>query len=439
MRKFLWLILLIWCVFQGCSKNDNTVFEVVMPEEGLSFKAIPGGAIMYYDLPEGKDVMSIRVLYQDAWGQKIIRSGSYACDSLVLPGFSEARQGVPAKVTLCDRNDMESIPLEVTFNTMDSGPIAFFKTVEVKSDWNGFTIKYDAPAKSDGFVNVFYLGKNPLTGEPDTLFLNSFPIKGGPDSVYFVTKQIDSRNTIIIKTEDFQGHVVKQQAWEDITFYTSIKHDPSSIVFEDIASLSHEREDYCLGHKYLFDGDLKGENSFNASEREIKTYFAGPGAVGKPLFILDLQREKKIASVRIYEMLGFQRSWPPSNDPVYSSLFYNAKYRLPVFYPCCVTVEGSVDKQQWYRLGTYKEEPLINKNSWAYIADGKYFRTPEALISEEPIYITIPVSFSAAPCRYLRFTVDEIFDYSRLSSAVAKYNTNKFVMMHEIEVYVSKD
>ena len=97
MRKFLWIILLTWCVFQGCAKDDITVFEVAMPHEGLSFKAITGGAIMYYHLPEGKDVMSIRVRYQDALGQKMIRTGSYACDSLVLPGFNEARQGVPAK------------------------------------------------------------------------------------------------------------------------------------------------------------------------------------------------------------------------------------------------------------------------------------------------------------------------------------------------------
>ena len=159
MRKCLWIILLTWCVFQGCAKDDITVFEVAMPHEGLSFKAITGGAIMYYHLPEGKDVMSIRVRYQDALGQKMIRTGSYACDSLVLPGFNEARQGVPAKVTLCDRNNVESIPLEVTFDTKDSGPVAFFETVEVKPNWNGFMIMYDAPAQANGIAHVLYTGQ----------------------------------------------------------------------------------------------------------------------------------------------------------------------------------------------------------------------------------------------------------------------------------------
>ena len=438
MRKFLWIILLTWCVFQGCAKDDITVFEVAMPHEGLSFKAITGGAIMYYHLPEGKDVMSIRVRYQDALGQKMIRTGSYACDSLVLPGFNEARQGVPAKVTLCDRNNVESIPLEVTFDTKDSGPVAFFETVEVKPNWNGFMIMYDAPAQANGIAHVLYTGENPLTGEPDTLLINSFPITEGADTLLYVLKQEKLVNNIVIRTEDFRGYMVKQQVWEGVEAYTSVKYDPSKLVFEGLGDLSNERLDYSLGYKYLFDGDLKGETCFNAPSTEIKTYFAGPGAVGTPLFILDLQQEKMIASVRVYAMLYFERNWPDYSMTPYGRLFAYGRH-FGVFYPSCITVEASNDKKTWKKIGTYREAQAFSKSSWAYFTEEAPLRTEEALLAAEPKYISVDIPASSDTYRYLRLIVDELFDLHPFTPYADHYNPSQYVMMQELEVYVNKE
>lgn len=58
---------------------------------------------MRYRLPADPDILSIRVRYQDAFGKEILRTGSYACDSLFLVGFNEARQGVLASITLASK------------------------------------------------------------------------------------------------------------------------------------------------------------------------------------------------------------------------------------------------------------------------------------------------------------------------------------------------
>ena len=438
MRKFLWIILLILGALQSCSEDNAAVFEVVMPHEGLSFNAVAGGAVMHYRLPEGKDVMSIRVRYRDALGQDMIRTGSYACDSLLLPGFNEARQGVSAKVTLCDRNNMESNPIEVTFDTKDSGPVAFFESVEVKPNWNGFMITYNAPEQANGMAHVFYTGKNPLSGEPDTLLISSFPITEGADTLLYTLKQEKPTNNIVIRTEDFRGYMVKQQVWEDVEMYTSVKYDPSGIVFEDINNLSNERSDYGLGHQYLFDGDLKGETCFNAPYTEIKTYFAGPGAVGEPLFILDLQQEKMIASVRVYAMLRFTRNWPDYNSTPYGRLFAYGRY-FGVFYPCSITVEASNDKKIWEKIGTYEEAQAFSKSSWAYHTVQASLRTEEALAAADPVYISVDVPASENTYRYLRLTVNELLDLHPYTSYADHYNPSRYVMMHELEVYVNKE
>lgn len=437
MRKLLWIILLTYGIFQSCSK-DNTVFEVTISHERLSFKAVTGGAIMYYHLPEGKDVMSIRVRYQDALGQEMIRTGSYACDSLLLPGFNEARQGILAKVTLCDRNNVESLPVEVTFDTKDSGPVAFFENVEVKPNWNGFMITYNAPEQANGMAHVLYTGENPLTGAPDTLLINSFPITEGSDTLLYTLKQGKAVNNIVIRTEDFRGYMVKQQVWEGIEAYTSVKYDPSKIIFEDPNDFSHERPDYSLGHQYLFDGDLKGETCFNAPYTEIKTYFAGPGAVGTPLFTIDLQQKKMIASVRVYVMRYFTRKWPDYDSTPYGRLFAFGRH-FGVFYPCRMTVEASNDKETWEKVGIYEEAQAFSKSSWAYFTEEAPLRTEEALLAADPKYISVDIPASTNTYRYLRLTIDELFDLHPYTSYADHYNPSQYVMMHELEVYVNKE
>ena len=77
--------------------------------------------------------MGVKVRYRNAQGEDVLRTASYACDSIELIGFNEAQQNVEAFVTLCDRNNVESDPVKVTFSTKDSGPVAFFDKLQIKT------------------------------------------------------------------------------------------------------------------------------------------------------------------------------------------------------------------------------------------------------------------------------------------------------------------
>ena len=131
MKKLIYILLTL-SIFYGCQEDKEVGFDITIPQENISFQPTAGGAIMRYRLPADPDILSIRVRYQDAFGKEILRTGSYACDSLFLVGFNEARQGVLASITLCNRNNVESAPLEIAFDTKDSGPVAFFEQLEEK-------------------------------------------------------------------------------------------------------------------------------------------------------------------------------------------------------------------------------------------------------------------------------------------------------------------
>ena len=214
-RKLLFIALLS-CGCWACSDDDD-VFDMSMTQEGIRFTPMPGGAIMHYTLPENENIMNIKVRYKDAHGVDMLRVGSYVADSLTIIGFDEAQTGVPAQVTLADKHGVESEPINVTFDTQDSGPIEFFKSVEVSSGWNGFVVKYNISRNTEGLANVFYVGENPTTNTQDTLLVSSFLLSStGRDSLIFSPQQVLDSYDVVIRVENFRGYVVGQRMWNDI-------------------------------------------------------------------------------------------------------------------------------------------------------------------------------------------------------------------------------
>ena len=153
MKNTILILLLIFGLF-ACEDNDS-YFDASIPQENVSFEAIPGGAIMRYTLPENTDIFAVRAEYEDYKGKKMIKIASYAYDSLVLDGFNEARNNVPVRVSLLNQSNEASKAMEFTFNTQDSGPVAFFNNIEVLPYWDGFQVKYKVPCAATGLCNVF--------------------------------------------------------------------------------------------------------------------------------------------------------------------------------------------------------------------------------------------------------------------------------------------
>lgn len=215
----------------SCKSDDDNTFSVA-PTGGVSFHAVPGGAVMNYQLPSNTDIKDIRVRYTDAQGKENIVLGSYLCDSLSLGGFNGATQNVPAYVSYVNGNGDISEEYATTFSTADSGPYAFFEHVEVKSAWNGFELSYDIPdSRMTGLAHVFYVGKNPNTNETDTLLLGSVTLSKGKASKFFRVKQDVGATTVVIKTEDFRGFQPAQasvqysadgQTWSDLGYVENV-------------------------------------------------------------------------------------------------------------------------------------------------------------------------------------------------------------------------
>lgn len=450
MKRLLFIFLFIWAL--GACQNDEVYFDVSMPAKDISFTPMPGAAIMHYKLPANADILYIRVRYTDVIGQEVIATGSYASDSLWLVGFNQAQKNVPAQVTLCDRNGVESVPTHVTFDTKDSGPYALFDSLDVRADWNGFSVAYNIPETANGLAHVFYVGEDPMTNQPDTLLMSTFVLTKGADTLQFQFQQQREQYDIVIRTEDFRGYIVREKVWQGIQPYVMEKLDPADFEFFDPANLSIEDDAHKLGKQYLFDGDKKGESVLGkiGTYTNYYTYLAGPQCLGQPLFIIDLKEAKVPVEMRLYAMLYVRTFSDKEFDDVYGDI-WRMMYATKL--PNSVTLYGSNDVDDdtsWEELVTFEQDRKLDYTKrWCERANdvgdfSTYKISSETVLNEaEPCYMSLKcpgnVPGNGKKFRYLKLIVNEVFYTPRDRSETTYGNPKKYVSLHELEIYTEKE
>lgn len=454
MRKILVAIVALYGLW-ACT-DDDAAFGVMASQEGIRFEAVPGGAMMYYDLPDDRDVFAVLCRYKDCRGQDVLKRAGYGGDSLVLDGFNEATTGVPVSISLVNRRNEESEAIEMTFDTEASAPYAFFDSAQVVSSWDGFQLMYTAPETVSGMYHVFYIGTNPLTQELDTILVQSMPIQKGGDTILFAPQQENPVNTVVIRTEDHRGFRVKQGVWPGIEVYHPKKLTGEELEFMDVRNLNVKSEEDKLDIPYLFDGDLKGEQRLKGGDgTDLYAFLAGPWAVDAP-FIIDLKGDQVPAKVRIYAQLGNNLSYPSYN--YYTGLrgetgrIWLARYDTRI--PCEVTIYGGnsadPDAGDWVELGHFEQEPgiarayMVNSQTapeeecWATrcIFSTKYSYDMASIDEAEPAYLEVIFPAQPTTYKYLKLVVNDLFDnYTNAGDM----NSAQYLTMQELEVYVKEN
>ena len=392
-------------------------------------EAVNGGAMMRYNLTEPSDIYLVRARYTDAQGQEMMVSASVYQDTLELMGFNEARQNVPVEVTFLDKNNVESAPMRMTFNTLSSVPYMFLDSVRIDAGWNGVTLSYDFNPSSEatGLVNVFYVGTNAYTQEEDTLYVSNFMIEKGSNEVFIPINFDYEENSVVVRAEDYRGYNARTRVWEGVRSYASEQLPTSEFVLEDPDGWSWELEEYKLGLQYLTDGDKNGKVvlEYSGSGDVGYTYYTRAGGRDGSYVLIDMQEERVPASVKIYGMYKLQNKYLPM------LMYYNYIDCLP----CSLTLYASNDKEEWVQMGSYWQSPTVTPTSgWGWYFIG-FINTVEQLESVDPMCCEIVCRLQDTPYRYLKLEVNDTFN----TNPGMFGNESGFVTYHELEVYVEKN
>ena len=465
-------ILLLAAVGVGlfaCKDDEEIGFDVPVEfRKELSFRPIPGGSVMNYYLPANSDIFGVRVRYNDARNMPVVKEGTYLTDTLQLLGFNEARQGVTAQLTFFNNQMAESEPMEISFDTYDSAPVAFFDSLTVTPFWGGFSVSYRSPETVQGMAHVFYIGTNPLTHQPDSILMASTPIVEGGDTLNFVLQQKQESTTVVVRTEDYRGYRVKQEIFPDLPCLYMDTLTPADFDFRFTGDVV-ENEEYQLGTKYLFDGDTKGmtyhRNALNGYNYQYATFVAGPNAFYNDVapsenrFIVDLREAKIPAAINIYAFLKYDTNWPFSGPATvdYPPLLidiWNGSYKKSL--PCKVKLYGTnenpetVDLSSCALLYELDDDPEYNAwtQSWCVKTD-EYFgpnhdesyesATDEDIEKAEPVVLEMLCNYSEATYRYLIFVVTDTYHSYGSGGQGDEANQREYITFNELEVFVKAE
>lgn len=452
MRNTLLILLLIYGLF-ACQDEKMGDFDVPVEfKKPLEFSPMPGGAVMKYYLPDNKDIFGIRVRYTDAWGESLIKDGSYLNDTLLLSGFTEARTGVSARISFFNNQMEESESIDVTFDTEKSATVAVFDSLNVKPFWGGFGVSYRSPKTVSGTIHVFYLGTNPLTHEPDSILMASIPIAEGGDTLNFVLQQDVNAVDVIVRTDDHRGKRVKQELFAELPCLVMDTLTPADFDFK-FAGTIQENEDYRVGVKYLFDGDKKGIERrkflLDGDEYKYSTFIAGPKAFNKR-FIIDFREAKTPASVNLYAFLYYGSKYPMTMNANYPHAYtwWSGKYntRLPSNIQLYGTNEDpeKVDLAQCALLSAFDYPSAYSyfRKSWAAYTDvvtgmgnKNYVKLPDNEVeAADPIVLEMLCDYTGVKYRYLIFVIGDTFNSDRFGNY--EDNPNEYITFNELEVCV---
>ena len=467
-RKILFLLVL-FSGFFACKEDEDLSFDVPVEFRKLDFQPVPGGAMMKYYV-KNADVYGVRVRYSDAWGELRTREGSYLGDTLLLTGFTEARQNVPAQISFFNRSFVESEAIEATFNTENSATVALFDSLRVQEFWGGFSVSYTAPETVTGMVHVFYMGTNPLTGELDSILMSSTPIKSGGDTLNFEMSQVMETTDVIVRTDDFDGKRVKLQVYKSLPCLSmdTLKYEDDFLY--EFGGKTVTNATHGFGLEYLFDGDKRGigfrRNKLAGVQYKYDTYVVGPNAfyhegAKENRFIIDLKQERVPAAVSLYAFLNYQTSWPKNGEsstvvfPDLVSDIWNGQYYAHL--PAKAKLYGTNSDPKTVDLSScvllYELDDDVDDlwNSWATRTDclggqgGAGWREDwrqgdeKDVLAADPVVLRMLCNYEAGrKFRYLILVVTDTYDNVG-NWYQPEANAREYVTFNEMEVCIKAE
>jgi hypothetical protein len=141
----------------GCTEEERGQFPIdsTPPQQvsNLVVTNLPGGATITYQLPDERDLLYVKAIYQLPDGSTQEVKSSVFSNSLTIKGYGRS---VVTKIKLVsvDRSQNESEPIEVEIHPEDSPIYDILESLNITEDWGGLNLKWENPLEENIVLSV---------------------------------------------------------------------------------------------------------------------------------------------------------------------------------------------------------------------------------------------------------------------------------------------
>lgn len=139
--KYLWIALLIASVFIMCDDDKNKEDVKPQPISDYQIKAINGGAVISYTMPNDKNILYVMAEYERN-GQTYIERSSLYNNTVTIEGLNTTG-AVYAKLYTVNYYETKSDPLPIEFTPLDSPISIAYSSLVKKAGFGGIYLEWE--------------------------------------------------------------------------------------------------------------------------------------------------------------------------------------------------------------------------------------------------------------------------------------------------------
>jgi hypothetical protein len=230
MTKNILLLLAVACMAISCSETERYApgsDDKTPPgtPEITSWKALYGGARVFYKIPPDEDLLSVDAEYINTKGKPVLFTSSFYIDSIDVLGFGDTELH---KINLygVDRAGNRSVPAVLEIRPLESAVTRVMSTVVVKPGFKSFFVTWENELEK--IVNVYVHFKYKDNGQ-DRDLVSVFSSNLATDRKFISDLELGPQDPVAveIQVEDQYGNITPAQSFGSITLLEDVKLDKS--------------------------------------------------------------------------------------------------------------------------------------------------------------------------------------------------------------------
>jgi hypothetical protein len=286
-------LLMIAALMQACKEEPigQQPEDSVAPGEVTlrTTKSVPGGAVVYYQLPADEDLLYVKAVYTLQDGKERDVKASVYTDSLEILGFGDTESRTIQLIAV-DRSRNESTPVPVPIQPGTPPVLAIGESLNLVADFGGMHAYWDNPLKAKISIPVLVKDHNGDYVPVETFYSEQVQGEGtvrGMDTI-----EVDVK----IYAQDRWGNQSSPKTYTLTPIYETLF---DRLEFR-IVSLSNDATAYSANYalEKMFNGDKNGEQS-------LATKGTSQGGAAWPQSVtIDLGIVGKLSRIRLYQRIS---------------------------------------------------------------------------------------------------------------------------------------